>query len=80
MKTFVLRAMFALALVIAPTGYVTTVSPSVSTAAPPDCGAGNWWNPGANECQPTAPPNCGTGNWWNPAVNACQPVAPPPPR
>lgn len=76
MRIFVLRAMLAMAVALAPMAYVTSVSPGVSSAQPPDCGPGNWWNPGANACQPTAPPNCGPGNWWNPAVNACQPVAP----
>jgi hypothetical protein len=77
---FALRMAFAAAVALAPVAYATTVAPVVASAQPPDCGPGNWWNPGTNECQPTAPPNCGPGNWWNPAVNACQPVAPPPPR
>lgn len=80
MDNLVLRMAFAAAVALAPAVYVTAVAPGVGSAQPPDCGPGNWWNPGANECQPTAPPNCGPGNWWNPGANACQPVAPPPPH
>lgn len=80
MGIFVVRFACAAAVALAPVAYVTAVAPAVSSAQPPDCGAGQWWNPGANACQPTAPPNCGPGNWWNPSVNACQPVAPPPPQ
>lgn len=76
MRIFVLRATFAMAVALAPMAYLTGVAPGVSSATPPDCGAGNWWNPGANACQPSAPPDCGAGNWWNPAANACQPLAP----
>lgn len=79
MNVFVRRMACAVAIALTPMSYVAEVSPGVALAQPPDCGAGNWWNPGANACQPTAPPNCGPGNWWNPAVNACQPVVPPPP-
>ena len=80
MGMFVLRMVYAAAVALAPMTYVTVVAPGVGSAQPPDCGAGQWWNPGANACQPTAPPNCGAGQWWNPGANACQPVAPPPPQ
>lgn len=80
MSNLVLRMAFAAAVTLAPAASVTAVAPGIGSAQPPDCGPGNWWNPGANECQPTAPPNCGPGNWWNPGANACQPVVPAPPQ
>lgn len=68
-------------MALAPMAYVTAVTPGMSSAQPPDCGPGNWWNPGANACQPlgTPPPDCGPGNWWDPGANVCRPVVPPPP-
>lgn len=83
MSVFVRRVACAVAVALAPMAYVTAVWPGVGLAQPPDCGAGNWWNPGASVCQPVAPPpppDCGAGNWWNPGASACQPVVPPPPQ
>lgn len=79
MSLFVRRLAVVVAVALAPMAYVTAVSPQVISAQPPDCGPGNWWDPGANACQPGAPPpppDCGRGNWWNPYTNACQPVSP----
>jgi hypothetical protein len=81
MNNLIGRVASIVGVALAPMLYVAAVSTGVSSAQPPDCGPGNWWNPGANACQPVAPPppDCGPGNWWNPGANACQPVAPPPP-
>jgi hypothetical protein len=78
MSMFVRRMAGAVAVALAPLAYATAVLPGVSSAQPPDCGPGNWWNPGANACQPMAPApqDCGPGNWWNPGANACQPLMP----
>ncbi len=76
MSLFVRRAMVAVAVALAPMTYVA-VSPGLASAQPPDCGAGNFWNPVTNDCQPlnpNPPPDCGAGNFWNPATNACQPL------
>lgn len=79
MSVFVRRVVCTVAVALGPMAYVAAVSSGVASAQPPDCGADNWWNPGANACQPVAPPppDCGPGNWWNPGANACQPTAPP---
>lgn len=50
------RVAGAVAVALAPMTYVAMVSPGVSSAQPPDCGAGNWWDPGVNTCRPVAPP------------------------
>jgi hypothetical protein len=83
MSMLIRRAASAVMMAMAPMAYVAAVSPGMSSAQPPDCGPGNWWNPGANACQPLgAPPpqDCGPGNWWNPGANACQPLGAPPPQ
>jgi len=82
MSMFVRRVAGIVAVALAPMTYTAAVSPGISSAQPPDCGPGNWWNPGANACQPVmpaAPPDCGPGNWWDPGANQCRPVVPPPP-
>jgi hypothetical protein len=78
MIVFARRVAVVVAVALAPMTYVAAVSPAVSSAQPPDCGPGNFWNPGADACQPLGPPDCGAGNFWNPGANACQPVVPPP--
>ncbi len=83
MSVSVRRVACTVAVALGPMAYVAAVLPGVASAQPPDCGPGNWWNPGANACQPVSPPpppDCGPGNWWNPGANACQPVVPPPPE
>jgi hypothetical protein len=82
MSMFVRRVAGIVAVALAPMTYTAAVSPGISSAQPPDCGPGNWWNPGADACQPVmpaAPPDCGPGNWWDPGANQCRPVVPPPP-
>ncbi len=80
MSMFVRRVSGAVAVALAPLLYVTVLPVGVSSAQPPDCGAGSWWDPGANTCRPLAPPpqDCGAGNWWDPGANVCRPVVPPP--
>lgn len=56
MSVFVRRVVCTVAVALGPMAYVAAVSSGVASAQPPDCGAGNWWNPGANACQPVAPP------------------------
>jgi hypothetical protein len=76
------RVAGAVMVALAPMAYVAAVSLGVSSAQPPDCGPGNFYNPGADACQPLGPPpppDCGPGNFYNPATNACQPLGPPPP-
>ena len=56
MGKFVRRMAGAAAVALAPMAYVAAVSPWVSSAQPPDCGPGNFFNPGINACQPVVPP------------------------
>jgi hypothetical protein len=82
MSKAVCRLAGAVAVAVAPMAYVAAVSLGVSSAQPPDCGPGNFYNPAADACQPLGPPpppDCGPGNFFNPAANTCQPLGPPPP-
>jgi hypothetical protein len=51
----------------------------VSSAQPPNCGGGEFFDPVSNACQPIGPqppPNCGGGQFFDPVANACRPVVP----
>jgi hypothetical protein len=80
MSSFKRRVAGIVALALAPMAYMTVASPETSSAQPPDCGAGLWWDPGTNACQPAGPPppppECGRGEWFNHVTNECQPVSP----
>ncbi|BBY05045.1 hypothetical protein MNVI_03630 [Mycobacterium noviomagense] len=80
MSSFIGRVVSVVALALAPMTYVTAVSVGISPADPPACGAGSWWDPGTNACQPLGPPppppECGRGEWFNHVTNECQPVSP----
>jgi hypothetical protein len=81
MKRVVYSMIAAAALAFAPLAVVTVATPAGSSAAPPNCGQGEYWDPTGNVCRPVGvgpqPKDCAPGEYWNPADNACKPLGQP---
>jgi hypothetical protein len=67
------------AIALAPMGAVTM--PALSSAAPPDCAGGQFYEPVSNACQTVGPPpppafGCGYREYYSTFYNGCRPFDP----
>ncbi|MGH3961076.1 hypothetical protein [Mycobacterium sp.] len=59
----------------------TFTTSAVSSAQPPNCAEGQYWDPTGNICRPLGegpqPLNCPEGQYWHPGDNVCKPLGQP---
>jgi hypothetical protein len=66
---------FATALTLAAAALACAM-PVVSSADPPNCEPGQYWDPTGSVCRPLGqgpqPLNCDPGQYWDPTTNVCR--------
>jgi hypothetical protein len=76
MRNFVRRLAPIAAMALMPMAAVTIAA--VSSAEPPNCDPGQYWDPTTNVCRPLGqgpqPLNCDPGQYWDPTTNVCRPL------
>ena len=76
MKKFVRRLAPIAAMALMPMAAVTIAMPDLSSADPPGCDPGQWWDPTGSACRPLGqgpqPLNCDPGQYWDPTTNVCR--------
>jgi hypothetical protein len=83
MRKFVRRLAPIAAMALTPMATVTIALPALSSADPPNCDPGQYWDPTGSVCRPLGqgpqPLNCDPGQYWDPTTNVCRPLGQGPP-